>query len=214
MKKYILFDLDGTLTDPKEGITKSFQYALKQMGIDEPDLDSLEKVIGPPIWDNFMLFYGMDRSQADKAVQFYRERFSAVGKFENIPYPGIHALLKRLKDQGKILYVATSKPTVYAKEIVDHFGLGDFFTEVVGSELDGRRVNKKEIIQYILDKHRGEARSAFLMVGDREHDILGAKQCGIDSCGVLYGYGSFDELREQGATFIVEEVEEIEDVCR
>lgn len=214
MKKYILFDLDGTLTDPKEGITKSFQYALNKMGIDEPDLDKLEKVIGPPLRDSFMAYYGMDEAMADQAAMYYRERFAKEGKFENIPYEGIHDLLKRLQDQGKILYVATSKPTVFAKEIVEHFGMAPYFTEIVGCELDGTRSRKAEIIQHILDKYPEEPKQSFLMIGDREHDIIGAGLCGIDSCGVLYGYGSMQEFMQHDATHIVNTLEEIEHVCR
>lgn len=202
-KELILFDLDGTLTDPKEGITKSFQYALRKLGYDEPNLDDLVRVIGPPLWDSFQDFYGLTWDQADQGVQFYRERYRDVGKFENQLIPGIPEVLQALKEAGKTLAVATSKPTVYSIEILEHFGLRDYFDEVVGSNLDGTRIHKSDVIEHALSLFDFTVNQT-IMIGDRKHDILGAKHHGMTSIGVLFGYGSREEFTDCGADFIVE----------
>lgn len=210
-KQLILFDLDGTLTDPKEGITKSFRFALEKLGYPEEDLDELEKVIGPPLWDSFQDYYGMTREQADLGVQYYRERYRDVGKFENILIEGIPELLWELKAAGKQLALATSKPTDYSIEILQHFEIDQPFDQMIGSNLDGTRINKDEIIQHVLSLFDIPAEN-IVMIGDRKHDIIGAKAHGIDSIGVIFGYGSRQEFEQHGATIIVETVDELKQV--
>ncbi len=213
--KYFLFDLDGTLTDPKEGICKCVQFALKGMGIIEEDLDKLEPFIGPPLWDSFMQFYGLTREQADKAVEIYRKRFSTIGLFENEIYEGIAPLLKELKEAGHCLAVASSKPTVFVKQILKHFEIYDYFDAIVGSELDGTRVKKEEVVEEALRQiyEGGEPdKEHTYMVGDRKFDVEGAKAFSLKSVGVTYGYGGEEELREAGADYVVASVEELKEL--
>lgn len=211
-KKYMLFDLDGTLTDPQEGITNSVAYALEQYGIHVEDRSSLNKFIGPPLKDSFMEYYGFAEDRAEEAVWKYREYFNEDGIFENKVYPGIPQMLQRLNDQGKILIVATSKPTVYAKRILKRFELSQYFADVQGSEMDGRRTKKEEVISYALEQNQITDNAQAVMIGDREHDIIGAKKCGLDSIGVLFGYGSREELEGCGAGQIVDTVQMLEDL--
>lgn len=211
-KKYMLFDLDGTLTDPQEGITNSVAYALEQYGIHVEDRSSLNKFIGPPLKDSFMEYYGFAEDRAEEAVWKYREYFNEDGIFENKVYPGIPQMLQRLNDQGKILIVATSKPTVYAKRILERFELSQYFADVQGSEMDGRRTKKEEVISYALEQDQITDNAQAVMIGDREHDIIGAKKCGLDSIGVLFGYGSREELEGCGAGQIVDTVQMLEDL--
>lgn len=208
--KIILFDLDGTLTDPKVGITKSVQYALLKMGIVEPDLDKLESFIGPPLQDSFADQYNFDEVLTQKAIEFYRDRFKEKGMFENKVYTSIPELLKSLKKLGFTLVVATSKPTVFSEEILKYFKLDHYFDLVIGSNLDGTRTAKTDIIQYIIDSYSEYKLSDFIMIGDRKHDIIGANNTGIDSIAVTYGYGSIDELNQANPTHIVNTVEELE----
>lgn len=208
--QYLLFDLDGTLTEPKVGITKSVAYALKSYGIEVEDLDSLCKFIGPPLKESFMIYYGFDSDKAEEAVERYREYFRPHGIYENELYAGVDELLKGLKEVGKTLILATSKPTVFAEMILEHFGLRTFFDLVIGSELNGDRVNKDEVIACVLEQAGITDRSQAVMIGDRENDIIGAKKNGLDSIGVLYGHGSRAELEESGADHIVETVAELE----
>lgn len=210
--KYILFDLDGTLTEPKEGITKSVAYALEYYGIHVEDLDTLCPFIGPPLKESFMKFYGFDDIKAEEAVEKYREYFRPYGVYENELYQGVTVLLEGLKEQGKILVLATSKPTVFAKIILEHFELSQYFDCVVGSELDGTRVNKDEVIACALKEAGVQDKSTAIMIGDREHDILGAKANGLDAIGVLYGHGSREELEKAGADVVVKTVEELKKV--
>ena len=213
MKKYLLFDLDGTLTDPKNGITTCVQYALKSFGIEEPDLDKLEPFIGPPLKDSFMNFYGMDEEQAEKAVEKYRERFRDTGIFENKVYDGIPAMLRLLQSKGMHLAVASSKPTVFVERILEHFHLDKYFEVVVGSELDGSRVNKDEIVQEALNRlfhYKSIQREQVYMIGDRKFDVEGAKAHRIESVAVAYGYGSMEELKEAKADYIVRTVAELQ----
>lgn len=216
--KNILFDLDGTLTDPKEGITTSVQYALKAFGIEEPDLDKLTPFIGPPLKDSFMNFYGLSEGQADKAIAKYREWFAPKGIFQNAVYPGVPEMLEELKDKGKVLAVASSKPQVFVEKILEHFEMRDYFTVVVGSELDGTRGRKEEVVEEALrqmsvldginksnEDKVGDAHT--VMVGDRNFDILGGKQYGLTTVGVTFGYAKEGELEEAGADFIMETVE-------
>lgn len=208
MKRYIFFDLDGTLTDPMLGITSSVQYALSKFGISVRYLKELIPFIGPPLKESFQRFYGFSDEQAEEAVAYYREYFSPKGIYENEIYAGIPELLEDLTDAGFELAVATSKPGVYAERILKHFGIDEYFSLVVGSELDGTRVQKAEVIQHVLDVY-GIAGKDAVMVGDREHDIKGAAACGVTSIGVLYGYGSRTELMEAGADHIVTTVKEL-----
>ncbi|MEI4828013.1 HAD family hydrolase [Bacillus sp. FJAT-53711] len=204
-----LFDLDGTLTDPKEGIVNSVIYALRKMGIDEQDDKKLLSFIGPPIQHSFASIYSMDEKQVTEAVTYYREYFQDKGMLENHVYEHIPSVLEDLKNAGKRLFVATSKPTIFAKQILEHFQMAHYFEEIVGSNLDGTRIAKTDIIQHILHTYHDLEKGHVVMVGDREHDIIGAQQVGIDSIGVMYGYGSKEELVAAGATHIIEEVENI-----
>lgn len=199
----LLFDLDGTLTDPKEGICKSVQYALHAFGIEEPDIDKLEPFIGPPLMDSFMEFYGMTKERAAEAVDKYRERFSVTGWSENIVYEGVPHMLKSLRDAGYVLAVASSKPTVFVERILTHFGLRDAFSVVVGSELDGRRINKDEVIGEALRQlFAKQGDEDLLMIGDRKFDVEGAHALGIRCVGVTYGYAQPNELEEAQADFL------------
>ena len=207
--KYILFDLDGTLTDPKLGITKSVAYALKSYGIQVDDLDSLLKFIGPPLKDSFVKYYGFSEEQGAEAVEKYREYFKPYGIYENKVYDGVENMLAELVKCGKKVILATSKPTVFANMILEYFHLDKYFTCAVGSELDGSRVKKGEVITEALRQAGVTDKSLAVMIGDREHDILGAKENGIDSIGVLYGYGDRAEHEAAGAGMIVESIEEL-----
>lgn len=208
MKRYLLFDLDGTLTDPMIGITSSVQYALEKFGISVKYLKELIPFIGPPLEESFQQFYGFSKEQAQKAVVYYREYFSPKGIFENEVYPGIQQMIMELNTAGFELIVATSKPRVFAERILKYFGMEEYFCLVAGSELDGKRVHKEEVIQYALDVCGIHARDA-LMIGDREYDMKGAAACGVESVGVLYGYGSEKELKDAGADHIVATVKEL-----
>lgn len=214
MKKYsnILFDLDGTITDPRVGITKSVAYALNSFGIETANLDDLCKFIGPPLKDSFCEFYGFSETEATQAVEKYREYFSKTGIFENAVYCGVPELLQELNDRGKNVIMATSKPTVFATQILEHFDLMKHFSFVAGSELDGTRTKKGEVIAYALQESKVEDLSSAIMIGDRMHDIIGAKETGIASIGVLFGYGSRRELEQAGAYFIAESVTQIKSV--
>ncbi|MBU5479979.1 HAD-IA family hydrolase [Blautia sp. MSJ-19] len=195
MYKAILFDLDGTLTQSGEGITKCVQYALEKLGRPEPDLKKLEVFIGPPLMEQFMKYANLDEMTARKAVEYYRERYSTTGIFENRPYPGVEGMLQELKRKNYILAVASSKPEYYVKQIVEYFHLAEYFDEIVGSEMDGSRTNKTEVIEETLkrlglERHRDQV----LMVGDKEHDVLGARKAGLECIAVSYGYGTEEEL--------------------
>lgn len=207
--KYILMDLDGTITNPKLGITKSVQYALKAFGITVDNLDSLCKFIGPPLRNSFMEYYAFSEAEAEKAIAKYREYFSVTGLYENEAYEGMEALLSNLKKGGKTLIVATSKPEVFARRILEHFGLDIYFQDICGATLDNSRSTKEEVIRYALDKNKITDYSDVVMVGDRLHDIEGAKAVGIGSVGVLFGYGGKEELEEAGADRIAGSVEEL-----
>jgi phosphoglycolate phosphatase len=195
----LLFDLDGTLTDPFTGITKCISYALNMLDRKLPPGESLRWCIGPPLKDSFAkLLASDDDALTERAVAFYRERFGTVGLFENEVYDGIPEVLEALQKNGHTLYVATSKPVVYAKRIIDHFGLHRYFKWIFGSELDGTRSDKTSLISHILQREL-IAPSETSMIGDREHDIIGAKENGIYGFGVLWGYGTKDELENSGA---------------
>jgi phosphoglycolate phosphatase len=193
----LFFDLDGTLTDPKPGITGSIQYALEKLGREVPSQDELAWCIGPPLRASFVALLGGEE-HADRGVELYRERFGDIGLFENSVYPEIEGVLAKLSQSGFRMFVATSKPHVFARRIIDHFALDRYFERVFGSELDGTRVHKADLIAYALEQTAVDA-SRSLMIGDRSHDVLGAKANGIDAIGVTYGYGSRDELIAAGA---------------
>jgi len=210
-KDILLFDLDGTITDPKVGITKAVQYALRSFGINvENANDDLCKFIGPPLRQSFKDFYGFDTDKAEKAVEKYREYFLEKGIYENTMYEGMDVMLDKLKKQGKTLIVATSKPTRLAERVLSHFKLDHYFTFVSGAEMNGDRSEKIEIILYAFEKNKINDLERCIMVGDRKHDIIGAKKAGIDSIGVLYGYGGRKELSDAGATHLAGSVAELE----
>lgn len=207
--QYLLFDLDGTLTDPGIGITNAVMYALKKFNITVNDRASLYKFIGPPLIESFMEFYGFTKEDAMKSVIYYREYYNDKGLFENKPYDGIDNVLQELKDANKTLIVATSKPTIMAERILKHFELDSYFTDIVGSNMDNTRTKKHEVIEYVLESHHITDLHDAIMIGDRKHDINGANVFGLDSIGVLYGYGDREEHLEAGATYIVKEAKEI-----
>lgn len=209
MKKALLFDLDGTLTDPGEGITKSVQYALEKMGCPEPDRDKLRAFIGPPLLEQFMAYRGFTQEEAAQAVAYYRERFAPIGIFENKIYPGIPELLADLQEQGFRLAVASSKPEKFVVQILEHFGLSSYFEETVGATMDQRRTAKADVIEEALGRLRLAGRKQALMIGDREHDVFGARAMGLDCVGVSYGYGSTTELEATGAAAIAASPEEL-----
>lgn len=210
--QYILFDLDGTLTNSQLGITTCVAYALESFGIHTENPEELRKFIGPPLKESFVKYYNMTDGEGDRAVEKYRERFATVGLYENEVYEGIPELLQKLKAQGKTLLVATSKPTVYSDKILEHFGLKEYFSYIAGSELDGTRVNKAEVIQYALERMKITESEKIVMIGDKEHDMIGAGICGVDSIGVLYGFGEREELENHGATYIAETVSDLEKI--
>ncbi len=214
MSKYelILFDLDGTLTDPKVGITSSVAYALEKFDIHIKDKSVLNKFIGPPLMEAFMEFYDFSTEQAQQAVTLYREYFAKRGIFENLVYEGIETLLKDLRAAGKRLCIATSKPEPFAIKISEHFGLTEFFEYIAGATLDQTRTKKEQVIEYALKQCDFTDRSKAIMIGDRKQDILGAHKCSIDSLGVLYGYGSLSELKNAGASLIAKNVEDIKKI--
>lgn len=227
MFQYILFDLDGTLTDPKLGITTCVQYALKSFGIEEENLDKLEPFISPPLLDSFKEFYGLSHEQALLGQEKYRERFAVTGWLENEMYPGIDAMLRLLSERGVKLAVASSKPEVFVEKILVHFGIREYFTAVVGSELDGRRVNKDEVVlealrqlgvineadaeRYLKEKEfTGSKRTDCAMVGDRKFDVEGAKAMKLVSVAVSYGYAQGDELTLTEPDHMADTVEELQ----
>lgn len=209
--QYILFDLDGTLTNPKLGITKSIQYALSSKGVDVKDLDSLTKYIGPPLRNSFMEF-GYHEEEAEELIIKYREYYKATGLYENEVYHGIEELLHKLKESGKKLYTATSKPEQFARTILEHFKLEHYFEDICGATMDNSRGTKEEVIRYALSKNNIFDLDEVIMIGDREHDVVGAKQVGIACVGVLFGYGSRDELLSAGADYLADTVEEVYDI--
>lgn len=206
MRDIILFDLDGTLTDPAEGITGSILYALEKMGRDLPERSSLLRFIGPPLVPAFQEFLGMTEAEASRALILYREYFSVHGLFENTPYDGIGDALARLKDSGRTLVLATSKPETFAVRILEHFGLAQYFTLMCGASMDEKRNTKDAVIGYALEKLGNPDPSRMVMVGDRHHDVQGAAVFGIPAVGVLWGYGSREELEKAGARWIVPDI--------
>lgn len=212
MFDYLFFDLDGTLTDPALGITNSFIYALKYFGIEIPSYEKLCTFIGPPLPDTFKTQFGFDDTKAAEGVKKYREYFSTKGLLENSVYPGIPELLTELKQAGKKLVVATSKPEEYSVRIIEHFGLAQYFENICGSLMDESRSKKDEVIAYAIERNNISDKSKILMIGDRKHDILGAKKTGLKSCGILFGYGSREELETAGADFIAKDISQLRSI--
>ena len=204
-KEFILFDLDGTLTNPYEGITKSVQYSLASFGIDE-NQKNLKRFIGPPLTWAFKEYYGFDDEKAAQAVKKYRERFSTKGLYENDLYEGIPELLDTLKKSGSEIILATSKPIEFSEKIIDYFDLTQYFSFMAGSTLKGERDTKAEVIEYALQEMNITDLSQAVMIGDREHDIYGAKANNIESIGVLYGFGNREEFEKAGADYICDTV--------
>lgn len=209
MYNAILMDLDGTLTDPGIGITNSVIYALAKKNIKVSDRTALYKFIGPPLQDSFSRFYGFSEEECSTAIEDYREYFRDKGIFENELYEGIKELLQSIKTAGKTLVLATSKPEEFAVRILKYFNIDSYFDFVAGATMDGSLNKKADVINCALEKSGIQDLSRTIMVGDRKYDILGAKQAGVDSIGVLYGYGNYRELKDAGATYIAENVSDI-----
>ena len=207
LAEYILFDLDGTLTDPKEGITRCVSYALEHFGI-KRDPDSLTCFIGPPLKEQFMKYAALSERDAVRAVEIYRERFAPIGLFENKIYGGILPMLEKLRSLGAVMAIATSKPKVFAVQIAEKYGIAPYMTEIVGSELNGTLTDKALVIKKAMELF-GADKEHTIMVGDREHDCIGAKKNGIGCIGVLYGYSEPGELRRAGASKIVSDTDEL-----
>lgn len=208
MYRYILFDLDGTLTDPGLGITNSVAYALEHWGI-AAERDELYRFIGPPLIGSFERFYGFSHEDALKALAIYREYFGKKGIYENSLLDGAVELLEALKARGKTIILATSKPDLYSLQIIKHFGIDRYFSFCSCATMEETRTDKAEVIQYALDSCGITDARECLMVGDREHDVIGAKKCGVDCVGVLCGYGSREELCAAGAKYVAESIYDV-----
>ena len=212
MYKAILFDLDGTLTDSGEGITKSVQYALERIGKPEPDLQKLRVFVGPPLIEQFEEYAGIDEKTARRAVEIYRERYAPIGIYENELYPGIEDMLAGLKNRGYKIGIASSKPENFVKIVAEYFHIESYFDEIVGSEPEGGRTNKTEVIEEAL-RRMGltDHRDQVIMVGDKEHDVFGARRAGLECIAVSYGYGTKEELENARPLKILNSAEEILD---
>lgn len=211
MKKYeyLFFDLDGTLTDSCEGIYKSFEYALGFYGIEVKDLNTLKPVLGPPLKDSFMDMYGFDEKTADEAVAKYRERFSVTGLYENRVYDGVYEMLSALKEKGYFIALATSKPEKFARVILKHFELEKYFDFIAGATIGGNISTKEDVINHIINSLNITDNSKILMIGDRKYDLIGAREFDIDAMGVLYGYGSVQELSEYPSVMLAKTPEDV-----
>ncbi|MBQ3192373.1 MAG: HAD family hydrolase [Oscillospiraceae bacterium] len=206
MKKTILFDLDGTLTDSGEGIINCVIYALERFGLPIPERESLRYFVGPPLHESFIR-QGVPAERAEEAVAVYRERYIPIGKFENTPYPGVQELLEALKAEGYTLYVATSKPEQMSIDILEHFDLAKYFDMICGATMDTSRTNKEAVIAYLI---RCNGRTGnMIMVGDTKFDVIGAKAHGIPCIGVSWGYGSVEEMTEAGACAIADSMDSL-----
>lgn len=213
MYQYIFFDLDGTLTDPREGITKSVQYALGHMGIEETDLTKLLPFIGPPLLESFQEYYDFTDGEARKAVEYYREYFSETGVFENLLFDGVKELLTSLKAHGKVIAIASSKPEVFVQMILEHFEVAHYFDYICGGSMDESRLKKEEVIEELLRRMQlpGEEKKKILMVGDRKHDVEGAARFGIPCLGLSMGFAAEGELEQAGAVAVVDSMKELEE---
>lgn len=205
-EKTILFDLDGTLTDSGEGIIHCAQIVLKELGLPVPSKEELRVIVGPPLADSFIRF-GVRPEDTKKAIERYRMYYQDFGKFENFPYPGIEALLQKLKADGHTLYVATSKPEAMSIEILEHYGLAKYFDRICGASADPHRITKAEVIRYLLEDCSTKGR--IMMVGDTIYDVLGAKELGIPVVGVSWGYGVIDEMTAAGAISIADNMDKL-----
>ena len=209
--KNILFDLDGTIIEPEEGIVNSVSYALNKIGIKENTIGTLKKFIGPPLIDSFQAYYNLDIQKANKAVNYYREYFSKKGIKENSLYEGIDILLKELHLKKIKLFIATSKPTIFAKRILKDYKIDNLFQQIVGSNLDNTRKDKSEIINYVINENQLSINET-VMIGDRCFDIIGANKNGIKSVGVTYGHGNEKELKDAKADYIVNTIKELNQI--
>ncbi len=204
--KAVLFDLDGTLTDSGEGIINCAIFAMEKLGVPVPPREKMGVFVGPPLWDTFRDF-GVPSNRLDEAVDIFRSRYVPIGKFENIPYPGIREVLEALRNQGRKLYVATSKPEVTAREILDHFDLSRYFTEICGATIDKSRSAKEEVIAYLLSLDGCQENS--VMVGDTAFDVIGAAAHGIPTIGAAWGYGKTEDMVSAGAAAIAQSPEDL-----
>lgn len=216
MYRYVLFDLDGTLTDSGEGIRNCVRYALEKSGITETDRKKLDRFVGPPLLDSFERWYGMDETKAMQAVVYYRERYAPTGIFENRVYDGIQELLSSLRAEGRMLIVASSKPEEYVRIVLQRFDLAQYFSVIVGATMDERSADKPQILREVLRraKVREQDRRSMVMIGDRRYDIEGARSIGIDSIGAGYGYAEPGELQSAGADYTVMSVRELQELFR
>ena len=212
MYQYLMFDLDGTLTDSREGITKSVQYALRCMGVEEPDLTKLEPFIGPPLLESFVQYYDFSEDQARQAVVYYREYYSETGVFQNRLFDGVASLLSALKLHGKTVTTASSKPEPFVRLILEHFHIASYFDYICGGSMDESRIHKKDVIEELLCNRmrlQGEEWKKVLMIGDRRHDVEGAAQFGIPCLGLSMGFAAEGELEKAGAVSIADSMEEV-----
>ena len=210
MYKTVLFDLDGTITDSEPGIIACVQHALRQFGIEVEDPKTLRPFIGPPLRDSFRDYFQMTPEEAEQATEYYRQRYAPIGKFECSVYPGIPELLRRLHETGRTVILATSKPEGFAREILEHFDLAQYFDLIGGATLDGSRDTKEAVLSYILDSGRVPDRQDAVMIGDTKFDMIGAAAFSLPAVGVLYGFGSRQELEENGALFLARDAAELE----
>lgn len=215
MYQYLLFDLDGTLTDSAEGIIKCVRYAAEKMGVEPKDAEELKVFVGPPLSESFQDVYGFSEEEAQQAIVYYRERFKPIGMFENAVYDGIPEMLKTMKEHGKVNLIASSKPEAFVKTILEHFDIAKYFDIIVGASMDESRNTKEAVIEEALsqlkstDQYGQYSDDKCVMIGDRKYDIHGAKYFGLRNIGVSYGFAPEGELEEAGADVIVDTVEEL-----
>ena len=207
--KYVFWDLDGTISDSAPGIINSVTYALEHMGTPVPTIDKLRKFVGPPLWESFSLYVGDSKEKVNMAVNYFREYYEKSGILENEMYNGIEELLIKLRDAGYISVLATSKPEPHAITILKRYGIDSYFHYIAGSTIDETRTKKAEVIAYALETCGITDKSQVIMIGDRSHDVIGAKENGIDCIGVLYGYGDRPELEEAGVIAIAADLNEL-----
>ncbi len=212
--EYVFLDLDGTLSDPSLGITSGVIFTLERFGIIESDREKLKAFIGPPLYGSFMKYYGFSKEEAYKAVAIFQEYYAPHGQYENTPYPGIREMLARWKNEGRKLILATSKPEIFAVAILERFGMADSFTFIAGGNEEETRVHKDEIISYAKEQLGLGDDIKAVMVGDTEYDVRGAARHGIPTIGVVYGFGGADALKEAGARWVAESIEELDALMR
>lgn len=215
MNKYktIIFDLDGTLSNSKEGITKSIQYALASAGIEVEDVDSLEHFIGPPLDEELVRTYGMSKGEAQQLREVYRERYTPIGLYETHIYPGTEKMLAALKENGKTVALATSKPTEMAIEVLKYLNIHEYFDYIMGADMEGNRQSKEAVLLALLDEIKEEVNSTnAIMIGDTCFDVDGAKKVGLDTICVTYGFGDEQEMIEHGAIALVDSAEALEKI--